>query len=399
MIVRLSLVIAALSLSTAAWAEDAPAAPPAVPPALPAAPAAQPVPGSAGTAGVATTSVPAPEAQKPQDFPLHASASITHSAGTGTFVVSGYNNPTIQGLGVLSGNARINDAWSASAMLRMAWEYTDSDSDTYNHQIDLFDPRFGVSYKAWDDKDLGLGLGLSGGYSLPLSLGSRAVGSTGIFSLGARLGWAVPPVSGLSFYGVLGVGDSYNDAGLRQSYFEAAAGKPFVATNNENTTTLSCAQGTRGGSDVGNGACSSAGRGFRWNAGVGGAYSFLDDQLAVSLDMTYLQSFGEFQPSNTGSDNLGYLNSELSSKNAAGAFPLEAGVITIGSIGVSWSPVKWFTLTGGTYTAQPLITGGNSGNVVRWFPLWDMGSLGWMGNAKTAVDNYSSVFIDTTFSI
>lgn len=354
--------------------------------------------GSGVTAGTATAN-----AEKPTEdaFPLHASASFTNSAGTGTFIIPGtgtYGDAQVSSLLVLSGSAKINSDWSASAMMRLATEWTQTDGDTFQNEIDLFDPRFSLSYKALTLKDIGLDVGLNGGYWLPLSMASRAVGSTGVFTLGGKVGYAPPQVPGLSTYFAAGIGDAYNDAGLRAAYAAEAHGKGFVATNGQATDTISCAQGVRAG-DALNGGCGGTGRGFRWNAGIGAGYSFLDDQLSVSADLTYLQSFNAYQPGNTGVDNLGYQNSQLASQYAQGAYDLNEGVATVGSLGLSYTPVKWFTLTGGIYTFQPNITGGANGNTYRWFPLWDLNTLPFIGTRGGANDNFSSVFIDTTFSI
>jgi hypothetical protein len=337
----------------------------------------------------ATATVPAPAAE-PQApaFPLHASASLTNSAGTGTFILPGtgtYSDTQITSLLVLSGSAKINESWSASAMMRLATEWTQPDDATYQGQINLFDPRFAVSYKALSIKDIGLDLGVSGGYWLPISMPSRAAGSLGTFTLGGKVGYVPPQVAGLSTYGALGIGWGPTIPGL---WSNISKGHDFVATNGQATETLSCAQGVRSG-DVNNGACGGVGRAYRWNAGLGAAYSFLDDQLSASADVTYIQSFNTFQPFSN-SDQLGYTN--LNAAPAKGAFDLYEGVATVGSAGLSYTPVKWFTLTGGIYTYQPITSDGRN---IRWFPFWDLGTF----TAGGANNNFSSVFIDTTFSI
>ncbi len=342
--------------------------------------------GAPADAVTAVSAVAKTPAKKADPLPLHASAGVTTSLGSATYVLSPVN-PTLQSLLTLGGTAKINEQWSVSANERIGFEWTNTDSDTYNHQLELADPRFAVSYNAFNFKDLGLGVALSGTYALPISMASRADGSLGGLGVGARGTWTAPMLKGLGAYAALSGGYTPSSGALAARYAQAQTGVGFTASNGVATSTLSCADGARAG-DIENFGCGHLPPGPRWGLGLGASYQ-ISDQLSASVDLGYAQAFSSYLPptdgTTTGYNGTQYDNADLTGAHALNGFvPRQS---TTGSLGLSWSPTAWFTLTGGTFSAQPFLSSDNKG--VR-FPLWDFVS---------PANNFSSFFVDTTFQI
>ena len=324
-------------------------------------------------AAVATATASAPTASP---FPLHGSASLSHSVGSGTFVIAP-SNPTVSSLLALNGSATLDD-FTLSVSQRLGFEYTQSDSTTYAQQLELSDTTLGASYGGLKMEDWQLGFSLKGTYSLPISLGSRFVGSLGALGLSGRFSWEAP-LPGLAVTGSLTT--RYNPAlSALAARYANAPGRTFAERTLGQTPTQVCT--IRNEAELAAFPCSGPPNALRWGVGVGTSYSFYDGALTASADLIYGQGFSSYVP-NDSALSLGY--DDLSSVNAvAGIVPRQS---TTGSLGLSWSPNPWFSLSLGASSDQPLLT--LDGKGVR-LPFWDFVS---------PYNNFSSLSIDTAFSI
>ena len=108
---------------------------------------------------------------------------------------------------------------------------------------------------------------------------------------------------------------------------------------------------------------------------AGAGWSTLGGQLSFNATAALMQQFSAYW----GPDD------EKTSVNAQTGLQ-QRDVFTTGVLQASYAPTSWFFLTVGTQTFQPLYTSTRNG--VRVFPFWDFTS---------AANNFSSVFVDTTF--
>jgi hypothetical protein len=325
----------------------------------------------------------------PPPLPLHVSASLTHSVGSGTFIVNTDNNPTVSSALTLNPSL----SWGGFTWLvnqSFGIEYTQSDSTTNPNQVEMSDTLVGVRYTKLALEDLNVSFVPSVGYALPLSLTSRNVGSLGSITGGVRAIWNAPDY-GLSFYGAASTGFTALVPALSQR-FQKLASRPTVDDAGNDLATAGC--NPRNDQELSSYACLEGGLPsiWRWGSGVGASWTGLDDQLSVSLDLGFAQGFSSY----FGPDD------EFTADNArVGWTPRQS---TSGNLSVTWGPLAWLSITGGINSSQGLFTNNcyaadadagdacNAGELsnehVR-FPFFDF---------ETPRDNNSSVYIDTSVS-
>lgn len=353
--------------------------------AAPAQAQAEEAPATTTDASATVTVTPAltPE-EKPAPFPLHASASITQQLGSATFMLSPVN-PTFGSSVTLAPYATLTKDWTLSLQQVIGIEWTRSEGTTYQNQLELSDLNARISYSGLKFEDLGLSLGLNGGYNLPISLASRNQGSLGAMSVGARLGWSNKP-SGFSAYGSAGTG--YNPI-IHELAGRVNDAKPVPYNDRAlgPTTPVTC--NLRPGEA--NSACLSGiwPSGFSWRAGIGGGYTppILDGKLSVSVDVGYSQSLSSYiaptEGTTTGSDGTVYDNADLVGEHAVAVAPRQG---SSGNIGVSYQVTDWFVASLGAQSGQPFLNARGDG--IR-FPFWDFTST---------ANNFSSIYLDTSFT-
>jgi opacity protein-like surface antigen len=322
-----------------------------------------------------------------EHFPLNGQVSLTHSMGSATYVMSP-PNPTLSSRLSLQPTARLAPGWLLGVNQSIGFEWTRSDSTTYANQLELSDLGVRVTYTgiAWDD--LGLRLALSGGYSLPISMASRQIGSTGPMSVSSRLTWN--GVAGFNAYGSARVGVNPIFSGLAERFHDQA-GKKYVDRLGRSIATVAC--NPRNDEELAGFVCLDGGfpSVVTWSAGGGLGYTppVLNESLFIGLDFTFAQGFSAF---------VGPDDEYRATRAAAGLVPRES---TQTNLSVSWTPEPWFILTGGLFSGQPFLA---SNSVTPRLPLVDGFLCISDGNAATAGDycpaaqNFSSIYIDTTFN-
>ena len=310
------------------------------------------------------------EGQRP--LPVHATASLTSSLGSGTFVISP-NNPTFEQ--TLTLNPLFSwDAWTVLVNQRIGLEWTNSENTTYARQLDLSDTVVGVRWSGLRLPEQGMMLLISAGYQVPISMQSRWVGSLGTPTLGARGIWNINSIN-LSSYAAVGAGYSILSPGLAAAYQRSVPAKPYADRVFGTTTPATC--NPRNDTELTNYGCLQGGlpTEFRWNATMGTNWSFGDGAFALGMDLGYNQGFSAF----IGPDD------EFTAGNAVpGLVPRQS---TSGNLSLSWIPQQWLYVTGGFFSMQPAFTA--DGKWLR-FPLWDFVS---------PYSNFSSIYLDLTVAI
>jgi hypothetical protein len=331
---------------------------------------------AAADAPVATaTATPGPiaEAEPAQPMPMHLSAGLTNSVGQGTFVTGSTNNPTVQSTLSLAPSFAWG-AWAVSANQRAGIEWTQGDGVTYTNQLDLSDLALRVSYNGLRLDSLGLGLSLSGGYNVPISMASRAAGSLGAVAAGVRGAWTSSFGLGVS----AGVAGNYNFLvpSLAARFTEQKVREADVGGSTGTVTPSLCVGLST--AELNSYGCNDGGIPSiaAWGPSVGVSYTLLDGALSFALDLGYRQSFSAYVVPEA---------DQYTAEDAqVGWVPRQS---MTSNLGVSWSPLSWFTLSGGLFTGGPFLSA--DGSRPR-FPLWDF---------ESSRQNLSSFFVDTTFSI
>lgn len=301
-------------------------------------------------------------------MPLHFSGGLTHSVGSGTFMGGYQNNPTIASTLTLSPSFVWQD-FAVAVNQRIGLEYTQSDYTTKQNQLELADTGLSVRYNGLKFPEIGLLTSFSGGYSVPISMSSRFMGSLGSLSLGARVTWLKEDL-GLTVYGGLG--------GAYTQYVASLAGRmsdPIAYDDRSYGVTAPATCITRNPEESQNYACASYGAPFGWGPSAGVSWATLEGALSFGLDLGYRQSFSAFY----GPDD------EYKASNATAGYGLRQSMSS--NVSASWSPTTWFALTGGLSTGQPFLSA--DGSRPR-FPLWDF---------ESPYNNNSSIYVDTTFSL
>ena len=325
-------------------------------------------------------------------LPLHLNASLTHSVGSGTFVVGTGNNPTISS--ALTVNPILS--WNGFTFLvnqSFGFEYTQSDYLTTPYQVELSDTVVGARYARLSLPDLNLLFVPSASVALPLSMQSRNLGSLGGLSLGVRAIYSLPE-AGFSFYGAVSTGGSLLVPALGQR-FRDQPGKAVTDDAGKTLSTVTC--NLRSPAELNSygcldGANPSAGR---VGAGLGGSWSGFDGAINVNVDLGYGAGFG----ARTFTER-----DEFTADNATtGLIPRQS---SSGNISLTWVPLPWLYVTGGANSQQSFFTyncfaddadtadacnagAAGSNNQHPRLPFWDF---------ETPRDNNSSLYVDTTVS-
>lgn len=347
----------------------------------------------AGLPASAQSAVQLQQQQKAHDenagppFPLHATASLTHSIGSGTFVTGSGNNPTLASALTLTPLASYK-GFTFIANQSFGFEYTQSDYTSAANQVEMSDLSLAARYTKLSAGDFNFIPTVS--YVVPLSLTSRNFGSVGNFGAGLRAGYSLNDY-GLSFYGTLTTGYTGLVPALSQR-FRNNPSKPFVDDSGKSLKAINCS--LRNDIELSSYACSDGALPsvWRWGTGVGANWSILEGQLSFSLDLGLAQGFSVF----FGPDD------EFTADNARkGWTPRQS---SSGNLSATYAPTSWFFLTGGINSQQGLFTNncfasdanaadecvaGKVSNEHLRFPLWDF---------ETPRDNNSSIYVDTTFS-
>jgi hypothetical protein len=322
----------------------------------------------------------------PMPFPIHVSASLTQSVGQGTvlfspdeFGIDSSVNPFFSTSLNLRPTAILPNNWLLLVNQSFQFEWTQSDWTTTPNQIEMFDTAIQARWNGLRVPDYGLIFGFLGGFRLPVSMISRQNGTLTGLSVGANALWSKPdwgllvnagfsPTYNLVFWQLAG-GATLAD----QEPYEDSAGNTLVPRG--------CI--IRDSAELENYACSAVPAVFRLATNAGITWTTLDGQVSfnaslfvLNLMRGYLQPQDEFTPE--------WRNSEgetVSNTPFVGSTDLTSGSLT-----ASWFPTPWFSLSVGTSSFQPLLYA--DGTWAR-FPFWDFVS---------PRNNFSTVFVDTTFS-
>lgn len=301
-------------------------------------------------------------------FPLHIQASLTNQIGQGTFVVGPTHNSSV--VSSLSVAPRFQyGPFNLMIRQNFIFEWTSPDNQT-GRRMDWFDTSVDANYII-PVGATGLLVGLRGGLRLPISLISRQQGR--LFAATARLNLIYStPIPGLVVIGGFGGQGNVNVPAWRGAGFfgnAAEGGKPFIDSQGREISTHTCL--ARSGELAAN-ACANTGS-IGNISGVGIA-SYSIGQFNFSAVLSAFTIIREYW----GPDD------EFTSENAVPG--LSHTPLTNGDLSVNWTPLRWFTLSGGLTSFQPMFDSAN-----RWprFPFWDF---------IAARDNYSSVYVSTTFN-
>ncbi|OGQ24287.1 MAG: hypothetical protein A2138_11595 [Deltaproteobacteria bacterium RBG_16_71_12] len=352
--------------------------------------AAEATPASADAS--ATTSTPAPN--KEPAFPLHGSASLTQSVGSGTFVASPWN-PTVSSSLTLAPSARLAEAWNLGVRQSFGLEWTQSDGTTYMNQVELSDLTVSTSYSGVKLEDLSLGFSFGGGLDLPVSMYSRQIGRLGALKASGGANYS-HDASGVSAGLNLGAGYSLLVPELGQ---RVAAGevRPFEDRLGNSITPVAC--NLRDPIELQSYGCLDGGLPSiaSWSATLSGGWTGLDGKLSLGAELSYGQGISAF----VGPDD------EYTADNAVPGLGVRQRLST--NLSASWTPVSWFVLSGGLQSSEPFLTSDGKGVRVP-FSEWIVpggnpsqsndGSLdGTDLHYGQLYNNFSGFYLDTTFSI
>lgn len=303
----------------------------------------------------------------PVPFPVHAWIGLTQSVGSGTYVVSPWNPTTTTSLSLTP--MIMYKGWQILVNQSFDFEWTASDSTTYANQVQLSDTTLNVrQMSALRLPDQKLSFWPSLGYSLPISLNSRAAGSLGGLNGAFRGNWAGLSDYGFTFFG--GVNGGYNL--LVPSLANSFANNPVKPLGG--IAAQSCI--SRGLEELSNYGCSDGQLPSvaRWGASVGMWWFYLlDGNLGFSANLGYSQSY---------SIKAGPDDDLKAPDAAAGIVPRQA---TNSDISMTYMPASWLWLSLGAQSSQPFLT--SDGKGMR-FPLWDFVS---------PYNDFSSFYLDATF--
>ncbi len=193
---------------------------------------------SPGTPGTDTPAEAAPEpAKKPAPRPFAGSALFLQNSMTTNTVLQGqtqYSNPTVESSLFILPRYAINDAFQLRARMIMSYEYTDSDSTTYNREPSLSDTTVQLFYRKIPKLPLGIQPNIALNVGLPTSKLSRA--RTLMFSPGATLQLSRP------FEKILGADDGLILANLTYAHPMYTSRNPEVVDPRP-PNSLSCVGG------------------------------------------------------------------------------------------------------------------------------------------------------------
>lgn len=342
----------------------------------------------------ATASAKAPEPAKKPAFPLHASASLTQSVGSGTFVTSPWN-PTVSSSLTLAPSARLAEGWNLSMRETFGLEWTQADGATYANQIDLSDLTVSTSYSGVKLQDLGVGLTFGGGLDLPLSMYSRQIGRLAALKASGTAAYSHDP-TGLSASFNLGAGYGLLVPSLGQRVANNPV-RPYEDRLGDSITPVAC--NLRDPLEVQSYGCLDGGLPTvaNWAATLSGGYSAMEGKLSFGADLSYGQGISAF----VGPDD------EFTADNANPGLGVRQRLST--SLSVAWTPVSWFVLSGGLQSSQPFLSSDGKGVRIP-YSEWIVPT----GNPSQSSDgslngtdlhfgpmynNFSGLFLDTTFSI
>ncbi|MCC7070159.1 MAG: hypothetical protein IT383_02485 [Deltaproteobacteria bacterium] len=366
------VVPVALTLTLAADAPAADAAPPA------------------DASAAATVAAPA----KPAPFPLHASASLTQSVGSGTFVTSPWN-PTVASSLTLAPSARLAESWNLGVRQSFGLEWTQSDGTTYMNQIELSDLTVSTSYSGVKLEDLGVGFSFGGGLDLPVSMYSRQIGRLAALKASGGATWNHEH-TGASLGLNLGAGYGLLVPAFGQRLANADA-RPYEDRLGNSITPVAC--NLRDPSEVQSYGCLDGGipSVANWSATLSGGWSTMEGELSFGAELSYGQGISAF----VGPDD------EYTAENATPGLGVRQRLST--NLGVSWTPVSWFVLSGGLQSSEPFLTADGKGVRVP-YSEWIVpggnpsqssdGSLnGTDWNYGQLYNNFSGLYLDTTFTL
>lgn len=340
----------------------------------------------------ATASAPAPK--KEPAFPLHGSASLTQSVGSGTFVTSPWN-PTISSSLTLAPSARLAEAWNLGVRQSFGLEWTQSDGTTYMNQLELSDLTVSTSYSGVKLEDLSVGFSFGGGIDLPVSMYSRQIGRLGALKASAGASWS-HDASGVNAGLNLGAGYSLLVPELGQ---RVAAGevRPFEDRLGNSITPVAC--NLRDPTELQSYGCLDGGLPSiaSWSATASGGWTGLDGKLSLGAELSYGQGISAFYSPDDAN----------TAENAVPGLGVRQRLST--NLSASWTPVSWFVLSAGLQSSAPFLTSDGKGVRVP-FSEWIVpggnpsqssdGSLeGTDWHYGQLYNNFSGFYLDTTFSI
>jgi hypothetical protein len=342
----------------------------------------------------ASASAKAPDADQKPTFPLHGSASLTQSVGSGTFVTSPWN-PTISSALTLAPSARLADAWNLGLRQSFGLEWTQSDGTTYTNQIEMSDLTVSTSYAGVKLPDLGVAFTFGGGLDLPLSMYSRQVGRLAGLKASAGASYSNDG-SGLSAGFNLGAGYGLLVPALGQRVASAPV-KPYTDRLGDSITPVAC--NLRDPSEVQSYGCLDGGMPSiaNWSATLSGGWATMEGKLSLGAELSYGQGISAY----VGPDD------QYTADHASPGLGVRQRFST--NLGVSWTPVPWFVLSGGLQSSEPFLSAdGKSMRIPFSEWLVPTGNPWQSSNGSTAgtdlsyaplYNNFSGFFLDTTFSI
>ena len=358
---------------------------------------------AANAAPAASASAPAPDAnasataespEKKTPFPLHASASLTQSVGSGTFVTSPWN-PTVSSSLTLAPSARLTDSWKLGMRQSFGLEWTQSDGTAYANQIELSDLTLTTGYSAIKLDDLGVNLSFGGALDLPLSMYSRQIGRLAALKASSTAAWSHDP-SGISASLNLGAGYGLLVPSLGQRVANNPA-RPYEDRLGDSITPVAC--NLRDPLEVQSYGCLDGGIPSiaNWAATLSGGYSTLEDKLSFGAELSYGQGISAF----VGPDD------SRTAENANPGLGVRQRLST--SLSASWTPVSWFVLSGGLQSSGPFLSSDGKGIRVPYSEwIVPTGNPSQSGDGSLdgtdlhygpLYNNFSGFFLDTTFSI
>lgn len=342
----------------------------------------------------ATASGTATEPPKAPAFPLHGSASLTQSVGSGTFVSSPWN-PTISSSLTLAPTARLAEAWNLGVRQSFGLEWTQSDGTSYMNQVELSDLTVTTSYSGVKLPDLSLGFSFGGGLDLPVSMYSRQIGRLGALKASAGANWSHDG-SGVSAGLNLGGGYSLLVPELGQRVASGEV-RPFEDRLGNSITPVAC--NLRDPAELQSYGCLDGGLPSiaSWSATASGGWTGLDGKLSLGAELSYGQGISAF----VGKDD------DYTADNAVPGLGVRQRLST--NLSASWTPVSWFVLSAGLQSSSPFLTSDGKGVRVP-YSEWIVpggnpsqssdGSLdGTDWNYGQLYNNFSGFYLDTTFSI
>ena len=311
--------------------------------------------------------------KKDNGFPLHMSASLSQSVGSGTFILDRYSdNPFLLTSLSLNPSARFG-GWSVALSHTITFEETQPDNPT-GRRVDMFDPRVTVGHSVLALKALGVNIGARGGLAIPISIASRQAGTVLAPLLSGNISYSAPFLSGLNLSA--GVSGRYHLISRRLAGRDQAPGKELGQTQTS-PIQISNTCLTRPGESVAD-ACVGASTVFLLSENLSASYSVGDWSLSASLALIH--------PIN----NYWAGKDSLASENANGS--LLPTNLSNGSLTVSYQALKWLSLSAGTSSFQRVLRSraGSYLNPLNYrFPFWDF---------EGAAANRSSVFTSVTAS-